>query len=59
MENTFVPELLIGEEENGCYLALDLGGTNFRVMLLAFDKGRVDKEEVCTVCTVPAEQEER
>lgn len=29
MENTYIPELPNGKEE-GQYLALDLGGTNFR-----------------------------
>ncbi|XP_071439934.1 hexokinase-4-like [Hetaerina americana] len=33
MENTYIPELPNGTEE-GLYLALDLGGTNFRVILL-------------------------
>ena len=32
MENTYVPELTNGKEQ-GTYLALDLGGTNFRYML--------------------------
>lgn len=33
MENTYIPELPDGTE-SGKYLALDLGGTNFRVLLL-------------------------
>jgi hexokinase len=45
MENTYVPELTNGKEE-GCYLALDLGGTNFRVMFLEMTSGKIVKEEV-------------
>ncbi len=45
MENTFVPELTDGREE-GKFLALDLGGTNFRVMLLVLQEGKIVKEEV-------------
>ena len=56
-ENTFVPELLSGREA-GRVLALDLGGTNFRVMGLELAGGRVAgetvqhytvPEQVCTV----------
>ncbi|KAG8194447.1 hypothetical protein JTE90_011055 [Oedothorax gibbosus] len=36
MANTFVPKLLTGHEK-GDFLALDLGGTNFRVILLKLD----------------------
>ena len=43
MENTFIPELLNGEE-NGRFLALDLGGTNFRVILLELEKGKIKNE---------------
>lgn len=43
MENTYVPELLDGTEE-GLYLALDLGGTNFRVLLLELDHGTPVKD---------------
>ena len=35
MENTYVPELTNGKEQ-GTYLALDLGGTNFRYMIRLF-----------------------
>ncbi len=45
MENTYVPELCNGKEE-GAYLALDLGGTNFRVMLLELKSGKIVREEV-------------
>jgi hexokinase len=45
MENTYVPELPNGREE-GTYLALDLGGTNFRVMLMEMAAGRIVREEV-------------
>ena len=45
MENTYVPELLDGTEE-GLYLALDLGGTNFRVLLLELAHGTPIREEV-------------
>ncbi|XP_076174875.1 hexokinase-2 [Ptiloglossa arizonensis] len=38
MENTYVTELLDGTEE-GLYLALDLGGTNFRLLLLELAHG--------------------
>lgn len=44
MENTYIPELPDGTEE-GKYLALDLGGTNFRVILLELANGRILKEE--------------
>ena len=44
-ENTFVPELLSGREA-GRVLALDLGGTNFRVMGLELVGGRVAGETV-------------
>ncbi|CAO1394287.1 unnamed protein product [Diamesa hyperborea] len=44
MENTYIPELPDGTEE-GIYLALDLGGTNFRVLLLELAKGEILKEE--------------
>ncbi|CAL1279146.1 unnamed protein product [Larinioides sclopetarius] len=39
MANTFVPQLLSGHEK-GDFLALDLGGTNFRVILLKLDPER-------------------
>ena len=42
MENTYVMELTNGKEE-GKFLALDLGGTNFRVMLLEMHQGRDEK----------------
>jgi hexokinase len=45
MENTYVPELPNGKEE-GTYLALDLGGTNFRVMLMEMKSGKITREEV-------------
>lgn len=38
MENTYVPELLNGKE-HGDFLALDLGGTNFRVLLCHMENG--------------------
>lgn len=40
MENTYIPELPDGTEE-GKYLALDLGGTNFRVLLVEFSTGQI------------------
>jgi len=43
MENTFIPELLNGTE-NGQYLALDLGGTNFRVIKLVLQNGKMIEE---------------
>ena len=43
MENTYIPEFINGQEE-GSYLALDLGSTNFRVMLLELAKGKIIKE---------------
>ena len=45
MENTFIPELLNGKE-NGRFLALDLGGTNFRVILLELEKGKIKNEVI-------------
>ena len=45
MENTYVPELTNGKER-GSYLALDLGGTNFRVMLLEMENGKIANELV-------------
>ncbi|CAG0878833.1 unnamed protein product [Darwinula stevensoni] len=45
MENTFLPELPNGTE-NGEYLALDLGGTNFRVMFVELQGGTIQKLEV-------------
>lgn len=45
MENTFLPELCDGSED-GDYLALDLGGTNFRVILLHIKSGSIENEEV-------------
>ncbi|KAJ9592548.1 hypothetical protein L9F63_015783, partial [Diploptera punctata] len=45
MENTYIPELPDGTEE-GLYLALDLGGTNFRVILLELSSGCLVREEV-------------
>lgn len=44
MENTYIPELPDGSEE-GSFLALDLGGTNFRVILVELKGGNVVKEE--------------
>ncbi|XP_014598052.1 PREDICTED: hexokinase-2-like [Polistes canadensis] len=45
MENTYVPELVNGTEA-GLFLALDLGGTNFRILLLELKNGAVVREEV-------------
>ena len=45
MENTYVSQLINGSED-GSYLALDLGGTNFRVMLLEMAQGKITKEDV-------------
>ncbi|XP_047112829.1 hexokinase-1-like [Schistocerca piceifrons] len=45
MENTYIPELPDGTEK-GKFLALDLGGTNFRVILLELDDGKVTDEKV-------------
>lgn len=45
MANTFIPKLPDGTEE-GEYLALDLGGTNFRTILVKLEKGKLVKEEV-------------
>lgn len=44
MENTYIPELPDGSEE-GSYLAIDLGGTNFRVLRLELANGEILKEE--------------
>jgi len=45
MENTFIPELLDGTE-SGTYLALDLGGTNFRVIKLVLQNGQIVEEVI-------------
>ena len=45
MENTYVSELTNGKE-HGTFLALDLGGTNFRVMLLELNHGVIEDEKV-------------
>ncbi|XP_037043340.1 hexokinase type 2-like [Bradysia coprophila] len=45
MENTYIPELPNGTED-GQFLALDLGGTNFRAILLHLEHGNVIREEV-------------
>ncbi|CAK1546796.1 unnamed protein product [Leptosia nina] len=45
MENTYVPELPDGTEE-GVFLALDLGGTNFRVLYLELCGGELVREDV-------------
>ena len=45
MENTFIPELLDGTE-TGKFLALDLGGTNFRVILLELENGKIKNETI-------------
>ncbi|XP_068240414.1 hexokinase-2-like [Palaemon carinicauda] len=45
MENTFIPELPNGTE-NGEYLALDLGGTNFRVIYVRMTDGQFTEEVV-------------
>lgn len=44
-ENTYIPELPDGTE-NGKFLALDLGGTNFRVILLELNNGTIENEVV-------------
>lgn len=45
MENTYIPELPNGTE-TGRFLALDLGGTNFRVILLDIEAGQITSEVV-------------
>lgn len=45
MQNTFVFQGLEGNE-SGSYFALDLGGTNFRVLLVELKNGQIVKEEV-------------
>lgn len=45
MENTFITELLDGTE-SGEFLALDLGGTNFRVILIELKSGKLIRELV-------------
>ena len=44
MENTFLPELPNGHE-TGEFLALDLGGTNFRVMYLRIQNGKFVEQD--------------
>ncbi|XP_055922474.1 hexokinase-1-like [Eupeodes corollae] len=45
MENTYIPELPDGKEQ-GVFLALDLGGTNFRVILMVLQMGHIIEETV-------------
>eukprot|EP00096_Caligus_rogercresseyi_P003080 TRINITY_DN1563_c0_g1_i1.p1 TRINITY_DN1563_c0_g1~~TRINITY_DN1563_c0_g1_i1.p1 ORF type:complete len:460 (+),score=120.86 TRINITY_DN1563_c0_g1_i1:226-1605(+) len=45
MENTFVPELPNGKEE-GLYMAMDLGSSNFRIILLQMTAGKIVREEI-------------
>ncbi|XP_075167290.1 hexokinase type 2-like [Haematobia irritans] len=45
MENTYIPELPDGTE-SGTYLAMDLGGTNLRMLRMTLDKGQVVDEVV-------------
>lgn len=45
MENTYIPELPDGTE-SGTYLAMDLGGTNLRVLLMTLQQGEVTNEIV-------------
>lgn len=45
MENTYIPELPDGTEK-GLFLALDLGGTNFRVILMELHHLNITREEV-------------
>ena len=45
MENTYVPQLANGTEE-GSFLALDLGGTNFRVILIQMQNGEIIEEQI-------------
>uniref|UniRef100_A0A336LKM4 Phosphotransferase n=1 Tax=Culicoides sonorensis TaxID=179676 RepID=A0A336LKM4_CULSO len=45
MENTYIPELPNGKE-SGRFLALDLGGTNFRVILMEVFEGKIVTEIV-------------
>ncbi|XP_045616987.2 hexokinase-1 isoform X1 [Procambarus clarkii] len=54
MENTFIPELPDGTED-GEYLALDLGGTNFRVIYVRMRNGKF-AEEVVDYFHVPTEK---
>jgi len=46
MENTYIPFVSLPEKLEGSYLALDLGGTNFRVMFLEISKGKIVNEVV-------------
>ncbi|KAG7175053.1 hexokinase-1-like isoform X2 [Homarus americanus] len=54
MANTFIPELPDGTE-NGEYLALDLGGTHFRVIYAHMKNGKFD-EEIVDYYHVPSEK---
>ncbi|XP_018024784.1 hexokinase-1 [Hyalella azteca] len=51
MEDTFLPDLPNGKEE-GDFLALDLGGTNLRVLLITLKAGQVT-DEILEYYTVP------
>nr|XP_042901640.1 hexokinase-2 [Parasteatoda tepidariorum] len=54
MANTFIPKHLSGDEK-GEFLALDLGGTNFRVLLLKLDDPNADLDSIVKYYTVPEE----
>lgn len=45
MENTYIPEVPDGTEV-GTFLALDLGGTNFRVILIELKQGTITRQDV-------------
>lgn len=52
MENTYVPELLTGKEE-GKFLALDLGSTNFRILEVTLAEGKIVGDPVIEFYHVP------
>lgn len=52
---TFVRDVPNGSER-GKFLALDLGGTNFRVLLITLDGDQIDKTKIeNTIFTIPQE----
>lgn len=42
----FIDFFFVYIKENGKFLALDLGGTNFRVILLELDRGKITNEVI-------------
>jgi hexokinase len=56
MENTFVVETTTTAGAKGKFMALDLGGSNFRVILLELTDGLITREEVAYYTVVEAKR---